>query len=249
MHPAIKIIQLFTITALLFSCAKASRDGAVSNESGKGGSLAKFTISGNYLYVVDNSNLYTYDISNSTSPVKTATEYVGTSIETIYPYKNRLFIGSRDGMFIYSIEDAAQPFKMGAASHARSCDPVVANDSIAFVTLKGNTFCGAALSGLYVHDVSNLFHPILRKTIAMESPEGLALQDTTLYICNNEYGLKIYNISDPYNPVVKNVINNGKHYRDVIPYNGILICYITTGIILFDINDPINPVELATITN
>ncbi len=245
-----KIFFAFTVSLVIISCAKEAQDvSAATTDTGKGGSLAKFTISGNFLYVVDDYYLHTYDITNPTSPVKTSVNQVGNFIETIYPYKNRLFIGSRNGMFIYSIDTPSVPSKMGTARHVRSCDPVVANDSIAFVTLKGNTPCGPAVSGLYVHNISNLFLPVLKKTIEISSPEGLGLQDTTLYICNNGFGLKIYNVSDPYNPVERRTINDGNYYRDVIPYGNLLICYVSAGIALYDIANPINPVFIKLITN
>ncbi|MES2849524.1 MAG: hypothetical protein V4685_10745 [Bacteroidota bacterium] len=249
MSKFITTIYLIAFTCGFISCAKESNDTAAANESGKGGSLAKFTIAGNYLYTVDENYLDAYDITNATAPVKTSSTFVGIFVETIYPYKNRLFIGSRAGMFIYSIDTPSVPSLMGAASHVRSCDPVVANDSIAFVTLKGGSACGPATSGLYIHDVKDLFNPVFKKLVEIENPEGLGIQDSTLYICNNAAGLKVYNITNPENPVEKRTINDGNYYKDVIPDGNLLICYVLAGILLYDISDPENPVRIKLITN
>lgn len=239
------------IILFLFSCTKESADSAslnsASSDVGKGGSLARFTIVGNYLYAVDNYFLYTYNITNPANPIKTNSVNVSFDVETIYPYKNRLFIGSATGLYIYSIENPGIPSKMGEARHLRSCDPVVANDSIAYVTLKG-TRCGPAEDGLYIYDIKNLFQPLLKTTIKVPTPEGLGLQDSVLYVCCNSNGLKIFNINNPYLPVERKVLKDA-NYKDVIPYGNLLICYVTTGILLYDISKPDDPVSLKLIAN
>ena len=141
------------------------------------------------------------------------------------------------------------PSKISEARHARSCDPVVADDSVAYVTLKGSTFCGPATSGLYVHDIKNIFNPLLKKTIEMPDPEGLGLSDSALYICCNSSGLRVYDVRDRFNPVLKKVINDGNVYKDVIPYGNLLICYINMGLMLYDITNPLDPVVVKMIAN
>lgn len=244
-----KIISAALISLLFFSCSKDNAGNAVSaNSTGKGGSLSRFTIEGNFLYAVDNHFLYTYDISDAANPVNTNTSGLNFDIETIYPYNNRLFIGTRTGLYIYSLDVPATPVKIGEAQHARSCDPVVANDSIAFVTLKGSSNCGPAESGLYIHDIKNLLHPTLIKKVLMASPEGLGLQGSTLYICCNNDGLKVFNVSDPANPTETRTLT-GAYFKDVIPYGNTLICYVSNGIMLYDISNPANPVQLTLIAN
>ena len=103
----LKNIFVISITFLFFnSCSKdgASNANMASAGAGVGGSLAKFTIVGNYLYAVDSHSLYTYNISNPVNPVKTSTAEFIFDVETIYPFNNRLFIGSKTGLYIYSID-------------------------------------------------------------------------------------------------------------------------------------------------
>ncbi len=235
---------LFT---LIYSCTKTDGSSAAAN-TGKNGSLTRFTVAGNYLYGVDNHYLYTYDLSNPKVPVKVATNSVNFEIETIYAYKTSLFLGTRTGLYIYSIANPALPQLSGLAQHARSCDPVVANDSIAYVTLKGSTSCGSVTSGLYVHNVKNLLTPTLITTIPLDDPEGLGIQDSALYVCCNSSGLKVFNISSGYSPLLKLTFTDGI-YKDVIPYQKTLICYITKGLILYDITDPLQPVLIKRINN
>jgi hypothetical protein len=151
-------------------------------------------------------------------------------------------------LYIYSIDTPSVPSKISEARHARSCDPVVANDSVAFVTLKGNSNCGPAESGLYVHDIKNIFQPVLIKTVSLPNPEGLGLKGSTLYICCNNDGLKVFNVTQPANPVEIRTLT-GAYFKDVIPYGNLLICYVSTGIMLYDITNPTNPAFLKLIAN
>lgn len=243
-----KIFIALSICLAGWSCSKEGTTDTAAASTGKAGSLSKFTIVGNFLYAVDSRFLYAYDISDPANPVKTSTATINFNVETIYPFKNRLFIGTSTGMFIYSIDTPGAPYKLGEARHARSCDPVVANDSIAFVTLKGNSNCGPAVSGLYVHDIKNIFQPVLIRTLPIPSPEGMGLEGSTLYICCNNDGLKVFNVANPANPVEIKTIT-GAYFIDVIPYGNLLICYVSTGIRLYDISNPTDPVFIKLITN
>jgi hypothetical protein len=247
-----KIGIVIIISFLACSCSKDGSSGdsnsALSASTGQGGSLAKFTIVGDYMYAISSHYLYVFDISNPSNPLQITQDDFGFDMETIYPFNDKLFIGSRTGLLIYSLGTPAHPVKIGEASHARSCDPVVANDSMAFVTLKGNSNCGPAVSGLYVHDIRNILNPQLIKTLPINSPEGLGLKASTLYVCCNADGLKVYDVVHPSNPVEIRTIT-GAYFKDVIPYGDLLICYVSDGIMLYDISDPTNPVEVKMIAN
>ncbi len=234
----------------LAACSKdgGSNADVASATSGKGGSLARFTIVNNYLYVADGYSLKTYNISNPQNTELVNSIVVNNGIETIFAFKNQLFIGSVDGMYIYSIATAAQPAFVGAARHLRSCDPVVANDSTAFVTLLGNQRCGPAEDGLYVYDVKVPTTPLLINKKVMPTPAGIGLSDSILYICQKTNGLGIYNVQNPATPVFRKQLQN-YIFEDVIPYNNLLICYVSTGLVLYDISNKTNPVQLSVINN
>ncbi len=238
-----------TLTILLFGCEKSDNAAPFSNSStGVGGSLAKFTIVGNYIYAVSSHYLYTVDISDPAHPVTTGQHLLNFDMETIYPYKNRLFIGSRTGLYIYSIDTASAPRLIGEAKHGRSCDPVVANDSVSYSTLKGSSVCGPATSGLYIYDVKDLNNPVLKKTIPINEPIGLGMADSALYVCCAGEGLKVYCISNAYDPVERPSLP-GADFIDVIPYNNILIGWVSDGIILYDISNRLHPIFIKKIAN
>jgi len=172
--------------------------GGQGGSTGQGGSMARFTIAHNYLYTVSNMDLNVFDISDACQPNLNQTVSIGWGIETIYPYKNNLFIGSQTGMFIYDISNGANPTLDSQFQHARACDPVVVKDQYAYVTLRGGTPCEGFNNQLDVIDISNLHQPRLLKTYEMDSPYGLAITEKdVLYVCDGESGLRVFDATDP----------------------------------------------------
>jgi len=166
--------------------------------TGQGGSMARFTLVDSYLYTVTDNGLNSFDISDAINPNLTNNINIGWGIETIYPFRNNLFIGSQSGMFIYGIDNPAVPAYRGEFQHARACDPVVVRGDIAYVTLRGGTPCDGFDNQLDVIDVSNVMNPTLMTTYQMDSPHGLAITgDEILYVCDGDSGLRVYNAEDP----------------------------------------------------
>ncbi len=239
---------LLAIAGLFYACTKESASTSTGPVSGKGGSMARFTIAGDYLYAVSNHYLYAYSLKNAAKPENVYTSPLDYDIETIYPYGKYLFLGTKTGLYIYSIDTASSPRLIGEARHARSCDPVVVNDTVAFVTLKSNAGCGPATSGLYIHDIKNIMQPVLKTTIELPDPAGLGLQDSILYVCCGKAGLKVFNVKKPYIPNLITTKTDG-NFMDVIPYNQVLICSAQDGIVLYDITNPALPTLLKIIGN
>ncbi|MBN2658177.1 MAG: hypothetical protein JXR86_14045 [Spirochaetales bacterium] len=98
--------------------------------SGTGGSMARFTLYGNdsdlwHLYTVDDTNLRVFELSSPWSPSPEVSKNLGWDIETIFPYKNYLYIGSSSAMYLYSLENPSNPVETATVSHFSSRDPVV----------------------------------------------------------------------------------------------------------------------------
>jgi hypothetical protein len=242
-----KLIIGFCAAIFFFTaCNKDNASTADASSTGTGGSLARFTISGDYLYLADYSTLKVFDISNPDAPVTKPEVPVGMGVETIFPYKDKLFIGSTQGMYIYSLANPAAPVKLGSVLHIRSCDPVVANDSVSYTTLRGGTACGPAESGLYIYDIKNITAPVLTKMFPLTTPYGLGLADSVVFVCRGSVGLSAINVKNPANPVVMYTKNDG-NYMDVIYYDNMLICYVQTGIIIYDATDLKNITKIGTV--
>jgi hypothetical protein len=228
----LRLYIIFSVIPLIMAaCAmseKSDTGNFDSNSSGKGGSLARFTISGNYLYTVDQSSLHTISLADVEHPVKVADKSLGIYTETIFPYGNSLLLGTETGMFIFGLSDPSNPQQITYFQHIRSCDPVVAQDNYAYVTLNtGNQRCSNGSNELQILDISNLNTPQLVKTIPLTTPLGLDIENDTLYVCDQ--GLRVFNVEDKQNPVQINYFNDIKA-QDVIHQPGRVIVIGTDGL-------------------
>ncbi len=223
--------------------------GSRSNQTSAGGSMARFAINGNYLYTVDHNFLNTFDISNPNNPLVIGkTDLMRGDIETIFPYKQNLFIGAQSGMHIYSISNPASPSFVTTFEHITACDPVVATDKFAYVTLRTGTTCQGNINELIVLNIENINAPQLVKEYPMAGPYGLGVDDDLLFVCDGDAGLKVYNCADPLK-ITDNIVKqySGIQSRDVIPFLDVLIMTSKQGIFQYSYSDPENIVPLSTI--
>jgi len=222
--------------------AAASYDGSKNNASpapaGVGGSMARFAILNDYLYSVTDSRLNVINIIHEEQP-----EWVNTitpddrfaTIETIYPFKNKLFVGSQTAMFIYSVDNPSAPVLEGTFNHARVCDPVIADDNYAFVTLRsgGGTICHDDVNQLDVLDIHNISNPTLIKSYPLSNPHGLSKDENILFVCDGDDGLKIFEAADVRNIQQLKKIELPETF-DVICYNKIAIVSAKGGLYQYD---------------
>ena len=235
-----------------FSCSKSSETSSNSGNQGKSGSIARMTIYNNFLYTVDHSKLKAFDISNAENMQEVSQQNVGFNIETIFPYNDKLFIGSSNALFIYDISNPKNPVKQGEASHFRACDPVVTDGEYAYVTLRNNNIrCGGSQNVLNIYDIKggNILFPKMIASLNLPQPYGLSVLNNTVYVCLGEKGLAIVDVTDKTKPNTIKVLNLGKSYTDVIAYDNTLVAYVQGGIAIFDITDRNNPIQVSEITN
>jgi len=163
--------------------------------------MAKFSISGDNLFLINDSSLLVYDISNQSNPVEVNKVKVDFGIETVYTLKEKLFIGAINGVYIYDISDSKNILYLSHYEHITSCDPVVANDDLAFATLNSQSQCRwqTGTNQLDVIDISNIVYPHQISSVQMENPQGLAIDSNYVFVCNGKYGVKIFDFSDPNN--------------------------------------------------
>lgn len=238
-------IMLSVVLIAAVQCGKSSSD---SGTRGSGGSTARFAINGNYLYTVDKEYLKVFNISDVANPVLKNTVSVGFEIETIYPFKDKLFIGSTSVVHIFSIDNPESPEKLSTAISPevlRRCDPVVAKDTVAYATLRTNGDCGGIQSILAAYDIKDITKPVQKGTYPVSEPYGLGYADTALYVCDRS-GLFVFNIKNAYNPQLVEKFSDG-WYMDVIPYNNTLICQVQDGLTLYDITDCMKPAFITKI--
>lgn len=204
--------------------------------SGLGGSLARFTINVNYLYMLDGGDVRVVDVSTESAPQPKDKYYVNWDIETIFPYEDKLFIGARSGMHILDISSPESPTKISTFQHANSCDPVVVDGNYAYVTLRsGNPTCDGFNNQLDVLDISNLQSPKLIESYNMKNPHGLGVDQNLLFLCDGNAGLKMFDIKDKL-AIDKNLLAHHKniHAFDVIPFQNTLMLIGENGIFQYD---------------
>ncbi len=250
-----KISLLFFIFIVLLLTQCASDDNlAAASDSGVGGSYARFIVDGNFLYVIDDQRIKTYDLTDPVVPSQVDVKDVGSNIESLFRLDRRLFIGSGSGLYIYEIDDQGIPQSLGQAGYElpfEPCDPVVADSQYAYVTLNtlenvsgcGRTFV-EQINVLKIFDLTRIESPQLIAEYEMFGPKGVGIDGNILFLCDDEEGLKIFNVADPRNIQMITHFDNFTAF-DVIPLNGLLLVVATDNIYQFDYTD-LNNIRLIS---
>ena len=88
--------------------------------SGVAGSMAGMVLMNNYLYAISEMHsLSIVDISNPAVPKLDSSFFAGFDLQTIYPFEDKLFLGSAIGMFIYDVSDPQHPVSLGEFTHGQ----------------------------------------------------------------------------------------------------------------------------------
>jgi hypothetical protein len=242
---------LFALLVIISGCESESGigpDGSSFDSNGvsQGGSTAKFATTGTNLYVIDQFNLHTYDISVEKEIRFLNSIYLNTQqLETIFPFGDYLFLGSTTGVHIIDISNPAAPNYLSEFQHVVSCDPVVTDGAFAYVTLRSGNFCGQSDDELQILDLSNISNPQLIATYSLTSPKGLAINNNILYVCDN--GIRIFDVSD------KSDVREIKYIpnipaNDVIFYNNRILVTADNGFYQFDVSDLIDVKQIGQFT-
>ena len=207
-----------------------------TNSVGATGSMSRFAIYKENLYTVMNNMLAVFDLSGEAPVKKGDNMYVGFNVETIFSYKDCLFMGTPTGMIIYSVEDPLIPEYQSMITHVFGCDPVVVEDDIAYITVRSGTFCGQDADQLIIVNVANTKSPKHIVTYNMKSPKGLGIDNGTLFVCSD--GLQVFDSEDP-TTIMANRLAHFKEMDgfDVIPYDNVLMMIAEDGIYQYDYSD------------
>jgi hypothetical protein len=242
------VADMSLVSQIAFSNKASTAPGALPMQGSVGGSMAKFTTLSHYLYTIKGSDsLCLYDISQASSPSLTGRIQIGMNIETIFPYKDYLFIGSTTGMFIYDAADPAQPRPKGHFAHFYSCDPVVAQNEYAYVTLRNGTSCRQTnINEMDVVNISDVSNPQQVSSTQLTNPHGLAIDGNKLFVCDGPAGIRFIDVSDKKEPKIITTVK-GVEAFDAIALNGIVIIVAKNGLYQYDYQDFEHPKLLSKI--
>lgn len=232
-------VVFLILSLFIISCSKDT-----GGEVAIGGSLNKFTIIGNNLYVIDNAKVETYNIENGEM------EYIGSTtiepgIETLFPFDTLILVGAQNGMHICKKNQDGTLTLLSRYTHIQSCDPVVTDGKTAYVTLSAG--CGNESNQLDILNITDPYNPLRIKSYPMNHPKGLGIDGKLLFICDSEEGLKIFDRTDPEKLLQLYHFDNFTAI-DVIPFNGLLLVMTGNGFREFNYSDTENIHELSEFT-
>jgi hypothetical protein len=211
--------------------------------------MARFGIRDDVLYTVDNNSMKIFDISTPEQPLKYDDIYAGWGIETMFISGNTMFLGTTTGMIIYDLTLKYSPTQLSFFVHGRSCDPVIVDGNLAYITLRSGTMCGGNINSLDVVDITSLVDPELLISYPMYNPHGLGKDGDLLFICDGAQGLKIYNAAN-HLTITENLLYTYSDIDayDVIPLGSILLMIGEDGLVQYDYSDISDITLLSTIS-
>ena len=221
------------------SFADGGMTGANSNTYGVGGSMARFITYDDYLYALESSwKLKSINIANIDNLEVENELSLWGNVETVFIADDYLYVGTSNGMHILDLANPGAPNFLSTYQHITACDPVVVEGDRAYVTLRTGNWCGGTQNLLEVIDISDKYEPIRLSSFSMKKPYGLGIDNSTLFVCEGEYGLKVYDASDE-NSITSHLIAAfpGINAYDVIPMESFLFMIGEDGFYIYDYSD------------
>jgi len=241
-----RLIILLSSFLLLVNCS-GDQNLSESSDNSNGtlsGSYANILAIENFLYLISDSDIITYDINTGSEPKEINRQNLGFGVESLFHRGGILFIGSQTALHIYDISSSGIPFELSTTDYQLfqdfcSSDPVVTNDSLAYVTLSTQITraCERAnVNELRFYDIKDINEPTLVGRYPMIEPKGLGLDNEILFVCEKSNGLKILNVKD-ISKVEELYHFDGFEAFDVIPRAGLLLVIGPENLYQFDYTD------------
>ncbi len=213
---------------------------------GMAGSMSRFALSHDHLYLIDQGELLALSLDNPSQPIPGERVYIDWGIETLFPAKDHLFIGAQNGMHIMNLDEPINPTLLSTYQHVNSCDPVIVDGNYAYVTLRSGNECAGFTNQLEVIEITDLTAPQVEHVYQMTNPHGLGKDGDALFICDGYDGLKVFNAGD-ISQIGDNLI---AHYPsidafDIIPFNKVAMMIGEDGLYQYDYSD-LNNIKLLS---
>lgn len=254
------LLSILSLSFLLFSCTEATVYDT-SSDSDISGKYNTIRVQGDLIYAISDTDLVTIDKSDETNPQEVDRQFIGGQLENLYLADEALFIGSNTDLHIFELKSNGLPEMKSSTQHAvnfddtpvQVCDPVAAEQDIAYVTVsteQPNTDnpCGPNLTinELLVYNVADLEAPVLIQTIEMDAPQGIAIAGDRLYVTNLFTGTDIFTIDHKGGVTLETRIEGASH--DIIAVNNKVMIVGQTEINQFDVTNVDAIIHYGTIT-
>lgn len=209
MNKFVFVFLSFCFIAFQACDSESALGGSVESQNGISGSITRFATLGDYMYTLNPNQLQTFDITDPSKPTLLSELETDYGLETIFIYEDRIYLGSRTGLFILGLDNPAEPNLLSQTAREDeffgACDPVVVRDNYAYSTIKTIVnVCGNVntRSALLIYEVSDPSNPVLTQSFDLFIPNGLGYTDQFLYVCSTgAETLRVFDISNPANVV------------------------------------------------
>lgn len=214
------------------------------NSAAQSGTVNRVNKSGDHIFVVSNNNLIVLN-DNAFSTQFVINENVKEDMETVFPYEDKLFVGTRTSMTVFSIaSNPENPQQVEEFDHATSCDPVLPHQDVAYVTLRTADFsdCPGSINALVVVDMDDISNTTPEQEITMTSPYGMTIINDQLYVGEGTSGLKIFDVNNTKNPQLVKTITDVEAYDIIADPTDSEIIFIAgpNGLTQFGIDNDLN---------
>lgn len=187
------------------------------------GSLARFLPIDGYLYVLNQWELILFEIDDNYQPLRFGKTPLNNNAETLFQLNDFLFIGTTTGMLLYDVTSPTNPEFISSVDHFRSCDPVVADEDYAYVTLRGGTNCFTTRNELQIITLEDPKNLEVISSQLLFNPHGLAIHENHLIVCDGTAGIKVVDVSNREKPEVVNTYSIPFAYDVLIDYPSAIV--------------------------
>lgn len=193
------------------------------NEVSTAGSMTRFLPIDRYLYTINFNELVLFSIGDNYQPTRFARLDTGTQAETLFQLNDLLFVGSTTGMLMYDVTSPSNPNYLNSIEHFRSCDPVVADENYAYVTLRGGTNCFTETNELQIIDIRTPEELSVVARQLMFNPHGLAIHEDYLLVCDGTAGLKVVDVTNRNEPEILSTDNIPFAYDIIVDFPSAIV--------------------------
>lgn len=246
-------LTLCMVALSLISACKLDLESNDGPESSDGTIIpsADFIVQNNHLITIESTFAKVYSLTDSTKPLLEQT-YSSTDdleLETLYEYKaNMLMIGTKEGTYF---KDHSTPGELGEITFSTlftSCDSFVTQGNYLYMALRSDQACSSTNNSkgdnqLLVYNILKVDQPVLVKSIDIDSPYGLGINGTELFVCYDQGTLE-FDLTTPTLPV--QVGDYSQQCNDIIAAEDPMVLSNDDGISLTEYANP-GLTELAII--